>query len=126
MQLDWLKETSSSNNGGLAMSLLNRTYPYRRRRVPVTQVTAKPQVMLGDFGVGSRGARRRRWSISKPRRTDADRLWSVVVVVAAMICLGRRRSGVMQLDRLTVRRVEISLAPGFLPLADFGGRCRAL
>ena len=47
-------------------------------------------------------------------------------MVAAMICLGRRRSGVMQLDRLTVRRVEISLAPGFLPLADFGGRCRAL
>ena len=49
-----------------------------------------------------------------------------LVVVAVMICLGRRRSGVMQFDRLTVRRVEISLAPGFLPLADFGGRCRAL
>ena len=60
-----------------------------------------------------------------PRRTDADRLRTVAVVVAMMVCGGRRRSGVMQLDRLTLRGVEISHAPGFLALANFGGRCRA-
>jgi hypothetical protein len=50
----------------------------------------------------------------------------VAVVMAVMMPRGRRSRRVMQLYRLTVRRVEISLAPGFLAFADFGCRSRAL
>jgi hypothetical protein len=50
----------------------------------------------------------------------------VAVVMAVMMPRGRRSRSVMQLYRLTVRRVEISLAPGFLAFADFGCRSRAL
>ena len=49
------------------------------------------------------------------------------MVIMMVVC---RRYGwfprVMQFDRLTVRRVEIGLAPGFLALGDFGCRGRAL
>jgi hypothetical protein len=46
----------------------------------------------------------------------------VVVIVAVMMRRRgrRRRGGMMQLDRLAVRRVQISLTPGFPSLADFG------
>jgi hypothetical protein len=50
----------------------------------------------------------------------------ISAVVMVVMRGGRRRRSVMQLHRLTVRRVEISLAPSLLALADFSCRSRAL